>query len=392
MRGPFRPWRHPLWPAPAWAAGLFMMAWGFTAGMVGTACTQESKPVGSPMQTVWEAPAAESPTAAGTPTAQPAGSAAANQSVRPGAEARAAARTAHEQGPDESESAFAFVNGEPIGRGRLMDMLMESHGLAVLEQLILLTAARQKAASMSIVVTPADVTAAEDEALRRIAVPVGDPEAAPLDRPTAERLLADFLRLKGLSQVEWKCRMEQRAYLMKIAQADVGQREITEEMLRNEYGLRYGERVQIRHIQTAAQEAINRAAGLLKSKSFEEVAREMSENSLTREQGGLMPPFTRHDLAVPPLIRERAFAMSVGQVSEPLREGAWYHIIRVERKFPASGVGFENVDRDQLRQRLVSRLVRQRTDTLDAELFDAAKIDIRDRNLARQFRERHVQK
>ena len=105
-----------------------------------------------------------------------------------------------------------------------------------------------------------------------------------------------------------------------------------------------------------------------------------------------MPAFTRHDGAVPPLVRERAFAMKPGETSEPLREGAYYHIIQIERTFPASSVGFENVDRDKLHQGLVDRLVHQRTEALDAELFQTARIDIRDRSLSRQFREKHRRK
>jgi parvulin-like peptidyl-prolyl isomerase len=288
-----------------------------------------------------------------------------------------------------ADAVIATVNGEPIGRGRFVRMLMDSHGPGVLEQMILLMSAKQAAAAKSLAVAPMDIQAAEDEALRRISAPMGNPDASPLDRPTAERLLTDFLRIKGLSRTEWDCRMELRAYITKIAQADVAALPITDEMLEDEYGLAYGERVRIRHIQAASQEAINRAAGMLKDKSFEEVARQASENAITREQGGLMPPFAAQDGAVPPLIRTRAFAMKVGETSEPLREGAWYHIIRIERRFPASGVGFENVDRESLRKRLTDRLVRQRIDTLDSELFKSAKIDIRDRDLEKQFRRKH---
>lgn len=367
---------------------LALAAWGFC----GAGCTQQ-EPAGSPLQTAWETP---QPAAAETRTPAEAGPAAnATQPATPadgGARPLAAAtdtQPSAEALRAEALDAIAFVNGEPIGRQRLVDMLIESRGIAVLEQMILLTAAKQKAASMSVGVTAEDITAAEDDALRRISSPMGGTETAPLDRPTAERLLAEFLKLKGLSTVEWKCRMEQLAYLSKIAQAEVARMDITDQMLKDEYNLAYGERVQVRHIQASTQDVINRAAEMLKTKPFEQVAREVSENSVTREQGGLMPPFTRHDGAVPPLVRERAFAMKVGEVSEPLREGAYYQIIRVERTFPASSVGFENVDRDKLRQRLVDRLVRQRTDALDAELFQAARIDIRDRALSRQFRERH---
>jgi parvulin-like peptidyl-prolyl isomerase len=102
-----------------------------------------------------------------------------------------------------------------------------------------------------------------------------------------------------------------------------------------------------------------------------------------------MPPFTRHDGAVPPLIRDKAFSLKPGETSAPLREGAWYHIIKIERTFPASGVGFENVEAETLRKRLTDRLTRQRIDALDAELFQSARIQIRNPRLEKKFREKH---
>lgn len=346
-------------------------------------CSQETEPMGSPIETAWEKP---QPTAAKQqPTAQASGSKveAASESATPQAADQPVGHTV------PIEEIIAVVNGEPINRNKFMQMLVDSHGPAILEQMILLTAAKQNAAAKSLEVTASDIRAAEDEALKRIAAPMGDPEAAALDRHTAERLLADFLQIKGLSRTEWDCRMEQRAYITKIAQAEVAAMPITEEMLKEEYALAYGERVQIRLIQSASQAAVNRAASMLKEKPFEEVARQISENAISREQGGLMPPFTAQDGAVPPLIRARAFAMQIGETSEPLREGAWYHIIRIERRFPASEVGFENVDHQALGKRLTDRLVRQRIDTLDSELFRDARIEIRDRGLEKQFRRKH---
>lgn len=352
------------------------------------ACDPEP-PAASPVERAWESP----PPVKLADERQPA-AVAGDRSVTtmdPPAVATQPGSVTHTAAIEPAQPAVAVVNGERIDRVALVDMLIESHGLPVLEQLILLTVARQKARALSLTITPDDIKAAEEEALRQIAAPVGDPEALPLDRPAAERLLAEFLQLKGLSRKEWACRMEQRACLGKIARAEVDAMEITESMLRDEYALAYDERAQIRHIQTSSQAAINRAAVLLDTRGFEEVAREISENPITREQGGRMPPFTRHDGAVPPLIREQAFSMNVGETSPPLREGTWYHIIQLERRFPASSVGFENIDRDLLRTRLKERLIRQRIDELDIELFQSARIQIRDPRMERQFRAKHRQ-
>ena len=174
-----------------------------------------------------------------------------------------------------------------------------------------------------------------------------------LDPREAQRLLDDFLAAKNVSRSEWDSRMEQKAYLRKIAEAEVAKTTITDDMLRNEYEQDYGEKVQIRHIQVGSLAAAARVRALLAAnKDFELVARQMSENQLTSAQGGLARPFTRNDPGVTPLLREAAFKLKTGEISEAIRDGNVYHIIRVERRFPASDVGFDNADRDELRRKL----------------------------------------
>lgn len=291
---------------------------------------------------------------------------------------------------DGGSQPIAVINGEPLPRSALVNRLMESHGLAQLEQIILLTVARQRAGKLGLTVTPADVRAAHDEALRRLGTPISDPSARVLDAREAQRLLDDFLAAKNISRSEWDARMEQKAYLRKIAEAEVAQTTITEEMLRNEYEQSYGEKVQIRHIQVGSLAAAARVRALLAAnKDFELIARQMSENAMTASQGGLARPFTRNDPGVAPVLREVAFNLKPGQISEAVRDGNAYHILRLERRFPASDIGFENADRNELRRRLINRLVQQREQDLEAELFQSAVVDIRNEVLARQFREKH---
>jgi len=272
----------------------------------------------------------------------------------------------------------------------MTDELLHTHGIALLEQLVLLTAVRQKASDMSLTVTRTDIQAAYDDALRRLAMPVGNPDDRPLDRPAAERLLDEFLIAKNISRSEWNRRMEQQAYLRKIAAAEVAKMDVTDTMLKQEYALAYGERVQIRHIQVSSLSAAAQVHDqLAASRPFELVARELSENQVTAAHSGLMPPFTKNDPAVTPLIRETAFGMQVGQVSQAINENNWYHIIRLERCWPASGIAFEHIDKEALRNRLSDRLIRQRQTELEGELFSAAVVDIRDEELDRLFRSYH---
>lgn len=351
---------------PFWISTLAALL----TAMVG--CAPKPKPVvGTPIANVWESPPPPLP-------------------APPKLEPLPDLQTQPEgQIPDNSEP-IAVVNGEPLPQSTLMNRLIESHGLAQLEQMILLAVARQKATSLGLKVTPADIRATHEEALKRLATPIIDPNARVLDSREAQRLLDDFLAAKNISRREWDARMEQKAYLRKIAEAEVSKTTISDDMLRNEYDQDYGEKVQIRHIQVGSLAAATRVRALLAAnKDFELVARQMSENQVTAAQGGLARPFTRNDPAVTPLLREAAFKLKPGEVSEAIRDGNVYHIIRLERRFPASDIGFENADRAALRRKLMDRLIQQREQDLEVELFQSASVDIRNAELARQYRERH---
>jgi parvulin-like peptidyl-prolyl isomerase len=358
---------HPRW-LPGIAGCLVILASG--------GCAPKPKPVvASPITDIWEAPKPPAPAPAElerTPTAatEPA----------PGLEPL----------PSPPDQIIAVVNGTPITRSSLVEQLIESHGLGLLEQMILLTAARQRAAQLGLKITEADTAAMHDEALTRLATPVIEPDSKALDSRQAQRLLDEFLQAKNISRTEWEIRLEQRAYLRKIAEAEVARMDISEEMLKNEYEQDYGEKVQIRHIQVGSLATAARVRALLAAgKDFELVARQMSANPVTAAQGGLTRPFTRKDPGVTPLLRQAAFNLKVGEVSEAILDGNVYQIIRLERRFPASDVGFANIDRNELRRKLVRRLVQQREQDLEGELFQSAVVNIRNDELARQFREKH---
>lgn len=347
------------------------------AGAVGLAagvgCTEPAGPQATPVQQRWEAPRAE-------PSVPP---------VARDPETQSEVRDPGTPSSAPAGSPIAMVNGRPIARDRFMALLVECHGLRVLECLVHLEAARQRAAEMGLSVTEADIAAAHSNALNRLASPVNGPEQETLDEAVARRLLEQFLEAKNISRREWDLRMEHRAYLARIARAEVETLEITEPMLRQEYERLYGPRVRVRHIQLSSMAAVRRARALLATEAFETVARRMSENDLTAARGGLLPPFTQNDPTVPPAIREMAFRLEVGEVSPAVSEQNMFHLIKLEERIAATGRRFESADHDALRRSLRDRLVAQRIDDLDVELFDQAAIDIRDPVLRAQFQRAH---
>lgn len=289
---------------------------------------------------------------------------------------------------EQPGAAVATVNGSAITWAQLTGPLIEAHGIQILEQLIFVSAAEQRGRKMGLAVTDADVKAEHERALKLIGSPGGGD--APVDRVTAERLLNDFLRAKNISAVEWDLRMRQRAWVGKIAGAEVAAMNITGPMLEEEYARRYGERVQVRHIEVGSlDEAGQIRRELIAGKDFELLARRHSRNQFTAAQGGLMPPFTRADARVTPAFADAAFALIPGEISPPIQEGGSYQILRLEQRIPATGGGVESVDRADLTRRLRQRLTEERRADLEENIFQQARVTIREPLLRKQFEARY---
>lgn len=357
-----------------------------------------SRPQSHSVHQAWETPPQPAETAGSTDSRENA-QRDASQNGSPSAAAPGASTPAESSAPPQPQvrpgEVFIIVNGRPITRADFTEKLIESHGLALAEQLILTIAARQRAEEMALTVTDRDVRQAHDDALRRLALPLDADPDAPLDAGAldeAKLLLDEFLQAKNISRLEWNLRMEQNAILRKIAEAEVDRLTLSEDLLRDEYEMTYGPRVQIRHIQLSSRQKVAEVRRQLAAgEDFELVARKFSENQITAARGGLMPPISRLDPAVTPLIRETAFSLNPGQVASPVHEGNWFHILKLERKFPPSNIPFENADQELLRHKLRDRLVRSRHEDLEAELFQSATVDIRHEKLRGQFERKHRQ-
>jgi len=78
------------------------------------------------------------------------------------------------------------------------------------------------------------------------------------------------------------------------------------------------------------REALERALDILfrvrKGENFEELAREMSDDPLTRDRGGRLPTLSRGQTV--PEFEEAAFSLAPGQVSDVVRTEYGFHIIK----------------------------------------------------------------
>ena len=281
--------------------------------------------------------------------------------------------------------AVALVNGHPIAREELIDVLLDAHGVEVLQQLIILRVAKQETRERALRVTKADVDAEFQSSLDRIAANAGmsREEATQQNKREALRQVLDE---RGISMAEFIIGMERNAHLRKLVEKDL---RITEETLREEFARRYGARVVVRHIQIDQRDGrgLNEALELLaRGSDFADVARQLSKNPETAARGGEMEPFTFDDPEIPAALREGGFSLKEGGVSNPVLVGQFFHILKLERRIPADQAHFKE-KRAELEQGIRERAIPQAMAKLATELFKEARVAVLDSKLRPKYQE-----
>ncbi len=285
--------------------------------------------------------------------------------------------------PADEGDVVATVNGHPIARAELINVLFDARGVEVLQQLIILRVAKQETHQRGLRVTKVDVDAEFQSSLDHIAADAGmSPEEA--TDSNKRQMLQQVLDERRISMAEFMIGMERNAHLRKLVDTDL---RITEETLREQFERRFGARVVVRHIQIAQRDnrGLNQSLELLgRGSDFADVARQLSKNSETAARGGEMEPFTFDDPKIPAALREGAFSLKEGGVSNPILAGQFFHILKLIRRIPADRARFED-RREQIEENIRERAIPQAMTKLATELFKAAKVAVQDDRLRPKY-------
>ncbi|MCH8243589.1 MAG: peptidylprolyl isomerase [Planctomycetes bacterium] len=277
---------------------------------------------------------------------------------------------------------IAVVNGAAIPRHRVMYYLLKSRGPAVLEQLVVLDAAERMATDRGLTLRQADVDREYDLALQRISNPLAVVTAGDFDRTNAEELLRTVLVRRSISREEFMLGVRRNAYLRRIVESELA---ISEAQLRSAFSNRYGARIQVRHIQLATRAEVARVQDLLKNgAAFADLAKRYSANEQSAANGGLLDPFSLDDERVPAAFRTAAARLEDSRVSNAMRVGEWYHLLKLQRQVPPREVDFREV-RDALERQLRAELAGPGMRQLSDRLFKEASIEINDPILREAF-------
>jgi foldase protein PrsA len=277
-----------------------------------------------------------------------------------------------------NEQVIARVDDIAITMGQLQPALIDGYGLNVLLNVVQLELARQVAANAKVTVTEDDVTRERDMTLEKMF------KDAP--KQDYDNLFDQFLTQQRSSRAEFDIVMRVNAHLRKVAEPMLAGK-ISDENLKEAFNVMYGERVQVRHIQASNLQEIQEARRRVDAgEPFAVVARDMSRNQRSAALGGLLPEFSRATTDLPQSIKDAAFALKPGELSDPVEAKGAYHLLKLENRIAPKAVKFEDV-KDGIREDLHERAVQETVKQLRQQLVQQAreKLKIEHADLQRQF-------
>ncbi len=188
-------------------------------------------------------------------------------------------------------------------------------------------------------------------------------------------LVADAARAEGLAdEEETRRRIDYmvKRLLMETYLTRQGKEVATEEEARKLYDqviadIPPEERIRARHILVETEdEAKAIKAEIDGGKDFGEVAKEKSKDPGSGAEGGDLGWFTAEQMV--PEFSKAAFALDVGQVSEPVKSDFGWHVIKVEEKRDKPGF-------DEVEDQLYEMLARQKQRDIILALREKAEVE-----------------
>ncbi len=147
-------------------------------------------------------------------------------------------------------------------------------------------------------------------------------------------------------------------------------------------GMKPEQEIHARHILVETEEDAKAVAERLKKgEDFATVAKEKSKDPSA--EGGDLGFFGRGQMLKP--FEDAAFALEVGQVSEPVKTQFGWHIIKVEEKRDRPLPTFDDV-----KDTIMTQLVQQKAQQSARELQAAAKIDVTDPDIKKAMQDAAV--
>ena len=257
----------------------------------------------------------------------------------------------------QRDQVFATVNGEKISKNELFDAMYAQNGEAVLDDLIMRLLIKQEGRRLGLIVT--------NEEIEKIITE---------NFPGGEEELNSALQYYGLTMDAFREETALNLLLRKIAhsQIEIGEGDTEEYYEANKERFSIPTEVEARHILVETEEEANALIAQLEDGAdFAELAKEHSLDKANKDSGGNLGYFTKDDMVAE--LSAAAFALAVGERSQPVKTSYGYHIIEVLNRKEGRARSYGEV-KDEVREALLEEKTYEFTSELLARLRAEAKI------------------
>jgi foldase protein PrsA len=268
--------------------------------------------------------------------------------------------------PTGSGDAIADVGGTKITKGEL-DSKLEGGpaGKQALTQLIQGALIEQYAKEHDIVVTDTEVQKKLDET--KVHYPTGQFE--------------QILKQQGLTADDVNRLLRHDLILEKAVGKDVkvGDADVKAYFEKNHAAYDKPEQVRARHILVPDEKTADTVYDKLKAGGkFEDLAKQYSTDPSTKEKGGELGFFGRHQMV--PTFEQAAFSQPLHEIGKPVKSPFGYHVIEVEEHKDAQTASLASVH-DDIKKQLVQQQEAQQVPAFLEGLRAKAKVAIYDDRL-----------
>lgn len=245
----------------------------------------------------------------------------------------------------------ARVNGDPIYRDEFVERVInfqqaqpgEGAGLQALSAMVNDMIVLQEARRENVVPTDQEIDARLQELAQR-----------------SGQSLDQILQATGVTLEAARIQMRNVLAQQKLMTKGI---EVTDAEIQKLYdenkgrpGITTPEQFSIRQITVATEQEAKDAKSDLKGADFGLVALSRSTD-IFKQQGGQVPPFTRDPppgFPVDPAVRRVAYSLKDGQISDPIKVGNQWVIVKLEKREPAKTRTLEEM-KDEIREALLLR-------------------------------------
>ena len=255
--------------------------------------------------------------------------------------------------------AVAMVEGEPINKDDLYNILVKQYGTSTLSYLIDNKIVELEADKENIKISDKEI----DEEMQVY-----------IDSYGGEKAFNSVLEQSGISQADIETDIINYLKIVKLLESKI---DITDEKMKtyfeeNKESYNEAEQVEASHILVADEATAKEVKEKLTAgEDFASLAKEYSTDTSNAESGGELGFFAKGEMATE--FENAAFSMNIGDISEPIQTDFGYHIIKVTDKKEAKEAVYED-HKEEIKQTLFDQEVQTEYTTWITEKRE--KLDI----------------